>query len=101
MVRSEELDGFSELRLPIFDDVAFVEDAVVPVDGAKLGDVVSDDVVGHDDDVVLCDLGKEGRSILRRANIEERLKVGRELEDLVVPVTGEGRRAYDDRGEMD
>lgn len=100
MVRSKELDGFGKFRLPVLDDVTFVEDAVVPVDGSEEVDVVPDHLVGSDDDVE----GGEGRlketPLLEGSDVDDWTKVFGELEDLVVPVAGEGGRADDDGGEM-
>lgn len=57
MAGPERLDSLSELGLAVLDDVALVEDAVVPSNVAQDRDVVSDHLVRHDDHVVLCDLG--------------------------------------------
>jgi len=96
MVRSKELDGFGKFRLPVLDDVTFVEDAVVPVDGSKEIDVVPDHLVRSDDDVEGGKGGLEETSLLEGSDVDDWTKVLGELEDLVVPVAGEGGRADDD-----
>ena len=101
MVRSKELDGFGKFRLPVLDDVTFVEDAVVPVDGSKEIDVVPDHLVRSDDDVEGGKGGLEETSLLEGSDVDDWTKVLGELEDLVVPVAGEGGRADDDGREMD
>lgn len=91
MIRPKELDGLGELGLAVLDDVALVEDAIVPGEPLELGNVVSNNVVRHDDDIVLGDLAEKRSSLRRGTNVKQRLEVGRELEDFMVPMSGERR----------
>lgn len=94
---SKRLDSLGELRLPVLDDVTFVKDAVVPIDLAEPLGVVASDVVGRDDAVVLGDGTNNALALDARTGVDECANILRVGVDLVLPVTGEGRRA-DDKG---
>ena len=95
MIGTNSLDSLSQLSLRILDDVAFIEDAVVPADVLQTVDIVPDDLVGCDHYVVGLELREEFVTFPGVPGVEDRSKVLGILEDLVVPVSSKRRRADD------
>lgn len=56
MICTNTLHGLGELGLGILDDMAFVQNTVVPAQWLEISDVVSDDFVRSDNDVILVQL---------------------------------------------
>ena len=80
-------DSFCELRLRVLDDVTLVENAVQPVDVFQVGDIVTNDLIGCDDDVALINFGEQALTLTSVASVEHRFQVLGVLEYFVVPVT--------------
>ena len=53
MVGLDTFYGLSRLGLCILDDMALVENTVMPLDNLQIGDVVVDDLVGGDYNIIL------------------------------------------------
>lgn len=56
MIRHQLLDGLESLRLAVLDDVAFIQDAVAPLDAAEELYIFANDVVRRHYKVVVTDL---------------------------------------------
>ena len=94
------LDCLGQLRLRILDDVAFIEDAVVPADVLQTVDIVPDDLVGCDHYVVGLELREELVTFPGVPGVEDWAQVLGVLEDLIVPVTSQSGRTDDERWKM-
>jgi hypothetical protein len=66
--------------------VSLVEDAVVVLKGLKVLHVVSENVVAHNDDIVLGQLRKERPTHTWRPHVADRLEVVAKLLNLIVPM---------------
>lgn len=111
MRRSDLLDRLGQLALRALDQVALVQDAIVPLLRRRyVLNVVTHDVVRADEHVgprrvglfrrVAEERASQALAFGDRARVDERpqtLDVDEPL-DLVVPVIGERRGTYDDRG---
>ena len=100
MLSTKHLNGLRKLRLRILDDVAFIKNAVMPVHVLEAVDIVPNDLVRGDHDVVGFELRQELVSLSRIAGVEHGTQVLGVLEDLVVPVARQRRRADDERGKV-
>ena len=95
MVGLDALHGFSQLGLRILDDVTLVENAIVPFDSLKVADVVANHLIGGYHNVVLGKFWEQAVAIAGVASVHDGAQVLGVLENLIIPVTGEGRWADD------
>jgi len=95
MVGLDTLHGFSQLSLRILDDVTLVENAVVPFDSLQIADVVANHLVGGYRNVILGQFGEQTAAVAGVASVHDGAQVLRVLENLIIPVTGQGRWAND------
>ena len=97
----DTLHGFGQLGLRILDDVTLVENAIVPLDCFQVGDIVSNHLVGGYHDVILRQFWEQAVTVAGVASVHDRAQVLGVLENLIVPVTGQGRWADDQRWKVD
>jgi len=95
MVGLDTLHGFGQLGLRILDDVTLVENAIVPLDSFQIGDVVANNLVGGYHNVILGQFGEQAVTVAGIASVHDGAQVLGVLENLIVPVTSQGRWADD------
>ena len=101
MVGLDTFHGFSQLGLRILDDVALVENAIVPLDSLQILDVVADHLIRGYYDVVLGEFWEKAATVAGVAGVHDWAQVLGVLENLIVPVTGQSRWTDDQRREVD
>ena len=93
MVGLDTFHGFSQLGLRVLDDVTFVENTIVPLDSLQIVDVVANNLIRGYHNVILGQLGKQTVAVAGVSSIHDRAQIFCVLENLIIPVTGQGRRA--------
>lgn len=96
MVCADALDCLGEFGLCVLDDVAFIEDAVVPIKLLQSGNLVTDNLIRRYDNVVLFQLWYEPLTFASVPDKHDGLQIISVLEDLVVPMPSQGRRTNDE-----
>jgi hypothetical protein len=83
------LNSFRDLRLPILDDMTFIQDDVVPPNSAEEVQVIPNDIVGGDDEIVAWKETLQSRPLCRRSVVMQRSKrlMTYELFHFVHPMT--------------
>ena len=87
MVGLDALHGFGQLGLRILYDMAFVENAIVPLDSLQIVDIVANHLVGGYHDVVLGKFGEQTATVAGVASVHDGAQVLSVLENFVIPVT--------------
>lgn len=88
-------NGLGQLGLRILDHMSLIQNAVEPVNIFQARDVVANNFVRRDDNVFGSQLREDPRTLFRIPSVENGPEVIGILEDLIVPVTSQSRRAND------
>src|SRR5947209_1586147 len=87
----------SVFRFRVLDKVAFVKNAVVPIDWSEDVIVVATNFIGSNHDVCLFELILSTSSFRWSTNVSDAREERGVLLYLLLPVAGECRRTYDQR----
>ena len=91
MVGLDAFHGFCQLGLRVLDDMTLIQDAIVPLDSLQILDIVANHLVGSYYNVILGELGEKAATVAGVAGVHDGAQVLGVLENLVIPVTGQGR----------
>jgi len=86
MIARQTLHGNGSLCGRILDEVAFVQDAVVPTRLRKNINVVAADLIGRDDDISRVKLVPDARSFARWTDVSDCSQKGCVVAYLMLPV---------------
>lgn len=98
MVGTNCLDGLREFRLGVLNDMALVQNTIMPVEIGEVSNVVPYDFVRSYNHVMILDRRQKFISFPRWANVNHWLQVIRVLQYLIRPVSCKSGWAYHDRG---